>query len=336
MFSDKEIKEIHELLKTNKKIVILAHHNPDGDAIGSSLGLHNFLLNCGIESNIIVPNDFPKFLKWMPNAKSIIIAEYKKQLAYQLIKNAEIIFCLDFNDANRIDHLQTHLEDSKAIKILIDHHQQPQAFNYIYSDTSEPATCQMVYKFIDKLNLEFNIDKNVAQCLYSGILTDTGSFRFRNTTSETHKIIANLIEKGAEPDLISSNILDSNSPERIKLLGVLLEKMIIIPENKTTILYLNREELTKNGYQKGDTEGFVNYGLSIMGIRFSALILDDLQNDHRRLSFRSKGDFDVNTFMRQNFQGGGHFNASGGKSYDSIEVIIEKIKKLIQNEKELQ
>lgn len=337
MFSQDQLQEINQLIANqSEKIVILTHHNPDGDAIGSSLALYHYLKNKNIESTIIVPNEFPKFLKWMPEAKKIIIAELRKKHTEILIKNANVIFCLDFNATHRIESLKDFLEHSKATKILIDHHQQPENFDFVYSDTSQPATCQMIYKFINAMNDNHLIDRNIATCLYSGLLTDTGSFRFRNTTSETHRIVADLLEKGAEPDYISSNILDSNSVSRLKLLGLLLEKMLYFPENKSVILHLTKDELLQFGYQKGDTEGFVNYGLSIKGIVFSALILDDLYNDYRRISLRSKGNFDVNNFARSYFNGGGHTNAAGGKSFETMEVTLKRMEILIKNENELQ
>ncbi len=337
MFSQDQLQEINQLIvNQSEKIVILTHHNPDGDAIGSSLALYLYLKSKNIDSTVIVPNEFPKFLKWMPEVKKIVIAELRKKHTEILIKNATVIFCLDFNATNRIETLKEYLIQSKATKILIDHHQQPENFDFVYSDTSQPATCQMIYKFINAMNDNHLIDKNIATCLYSGLLTDTGSFRFRNTTGETHRIVADLLEKGAIPDEISSNILDSNSVSRLKLLGILLEKMLYFPENKSVILHLTKDELLQFGYQKGDTEGFVNYGLSIKGVKFSALILDDLYNDYRRISLRSKGIFDVNNFARIHFNGGGHTNAAGGKSFETMEVTLKRMEILIKNEKELQ
>ncbi len=332
MFSQKDLTEIKQLIKTKKNILILTHQNPDGDAIGSSLGLQHFLTNSGIESTIIVPNEFPKFLKWLPNAKNIIIAEYRVKFTEIAFNKADLIFCLDFNSASRINHLGGKLTNSKAIKILIDHHQEPDPFDYIYSDITQPATCQMVYKFIEALGENSKIDEKTAYCLYTGILTDTGSFRFRNTTAETHKIIANLLEKGVFPDVVASHILDSNTPERLKLLGTVLDSLQIIPEKNTAILSLTKEQLLEFGYQKGDTEGFVNYGLSIIGIKFVAFFMEDVQQNFIKISFRSKGDFDVNQFSRKYFNGGGHINAAGGRSDFSLEETIQKFKTILETE----
>ncbi|MDR2122892.1 MAG: bifunctional oligoribonuclease/PAP phosphatase NrnA [Flavobacteriaceae bacterium] len=332
MFSQNHLKEIRGLLKTKKNILILTHQNPDGDAIGSSLGLQHFLTNLNIRSTIIVPNEFPKFLKWMPNAKNIIIGEYRTKFTEIAFNTADLIFCLDFNTASRINHLESKLNESKAVKILIDHHQEPDPFNYTYSDTSQPATCQMVYKFIEALGEDSKIDKNIAYCLYTGMLTDTGGFRFRNTTAETHRIIASLMEKGVYPDIVASHILDCNTPERLKLLGTVLDSIELIPEKKTAILSLTREQLLKFKYQKGDTEGFVNYGLSIINVNFSAFFMEDLQHDFIKISFRSKGQFDVNQFSRKYFNGGGHINAAGGRSELSLEDTVIKFKTIIEKE----
>lgn len=332
MFSEKELSEIKHLLKIKKNILILTHQNPDGDAIGSSLALQLFLKKLDIDSAIIVPNEFPKFLKWLPKAKNIIIAEYRTKYTEIAFKKADLIFCLDFNTAARINQLEDKLNKSKAIKILIDHHQQPDSFNFIYSDITQPATCQMIYKFIDSIGEVSKIDEDIAYCLYIGILTDTGSFRYRNTTAETHRIIAHLIDKGVLPDLAASNILDNNTTEKIKLLGTVLDSVQLIKEKNTAILSLTREQLKSMGYQKGDTEGFVNYGLSIIGIKFVAFFMEDLQNDFIKISFRSKGNFDVNVFARKYFNGGGHINAAGGRSELSLENTIQKFKNIIENE----
>jgi bifunctional oligoribonuclease and PAP phosphatase NrnA len=332
MFTPEILNKIKQLIKTKKNILILTHQNPDGDAIGSSLGLFHLLRNIGVQSTIIVPNEFPKFLKWMPDAKNIIIGEYRVKFVEIAFRNADLIFCLDFNTSSRINQLETKLNQSRAIKILIDHHQNPDSYDYIYSDTSQPATCQMVYNFIEALGEISKIDEKVATCLYTGILTDTGSFRFKNTTAETHKITASLIEKGAKPDNIASNIFDCNTSERLKLLGAVLESIELIPNKNTAILQITKAQLLEFGYQKGDTEGFVNFGLSIIGIKFVAFFMEDLQNDFVKISFRSKGNFDVNKFSRSYFNGGGHINAAGGRSDLSLKDSISRFKNIIENE----
>lgn len=329
MFNTHELSEIKKILNPQNKIVIITHYNPDGDAIGSSLGLKHYLNTKGVDAEVVVPNDFPKFLKWMPDAKKITIADYKQKKASDLIKNADIIFILDFNTPSRSGNFVSSLiEKSKGKKILIDHHQQPDTFDFVYSDTTIPATCQMIYHFIEAMEETHFINENTAKCLYTGIMTDTGGFRYRSTSATTHRITANLIEKGAEPSEISSNTWDTNSISRIHLLSLILSRLEVINDGKTAILYLKRDELKKYGFEKGDTEGFVNYGLSILGVEVSAFFIEDLYEEFIKISFRSKKNIDVNNFSRKYFNGGGHINASGGKSLDDIETTISKFKNL--------
>lgn len=333
MFTPTEISEIKKLLTPAQKIVIITHYNPDGDAIGSSLGLKLFLKEKGIEADVIVPNDFPKFLKWMPEAKKIIIADYKRKLAGEAIYNADVIFVLDFNASHRSGNLVgPWLEKARAKTILIDHHQQPDNFDFIYSDVTIPATSQMVYHFIQTLEEEELVNQNIAECLYTGIMTDTGGFRFRSTSATTHRIVANLIEKGADPAMITSNTLDTNTVSRLHLLALILGRIEVVKDGKVAILWLKRDELKQFGFQKGDTEGFVNYGLSIMGTQVAAFFMEDLYEDFIKISFRSKDDVDVNQFSRKYFSGGGHINAAGGKYHKSIEETIEDFKEKVEKE----
>lgn len=332
MFTSIQLEEIKKLLSPENKIVIITHYNPDGDAIGSSLGLKHFLKTFGLEPIVITPNDFPKFLKWMPEAKKTIIAEYKRKMASEAIKDADVIFCLDFNAHNRIGILGDWLLNASAKKILIDHHQQPEDFDYVYSDVTIPATCQMVYHFIEALGREDAVDKNIAECLYTGIMTDTGGFRFRSTSATTHRIIANLIENGADPAMITSNTWDTNTISRLHLLSLVLGRIEIVKEGKVAILYLTRKELQEFGFEKGDTEGFVNYGLSIAGTKMAAFFMEDLYEDFIKISFRSKDDVDTNAFSRAHFNGGGHINASGGKYFKDIYETIEDFKEKIEGE----
>ncbi|SMC55058.1 phosphoesterase RecJ domain-containing protein [Chryseobacterium sp. YR221] len=332
MFTPAELLEINTLLKPENKIVILTHYNPDGDAIGSSLGLKHYLKAKGILAEVIVPNDFPKFLKWMPESKKVIIAEYKKKLASDMIAGADVIFCLDFNAPSRIGLLGDWLVKAQGKKILIDHHQQPEQFDYVYSDTVIPATSQMIYHFIEVMDDEKLVDQDVAECLYTGIMTDTGGFRFRSTSAATHRIIANLIEKGADPAMITSNTWDTNTVSRLHLLALILGRIEVVNEGTVAVLSLTRNELKEYGFQKGDTEGFVNYGLSIAGVKMAAFFMEDLYENFIKISFRSKDDVDVNQFSRKYFSGGGHINAAGGKSYDSLAGTIENFKQYIGKE----
>ncbi len=333
MFTSSELASIKNILTPDKNIVIITHYNPDGDAIGSSLGLKHFLRQLGIEAEVIVPNDFPKFLKWMPEAKKIIIADYKRKVAGEAIYNADIIFILDFNASHRSGNLVgPWLEKARATKILIDHHQQPDDFDFVYSDVTVPATSQMIYHFIQALEEEDQVNQDIAECLYTGIMTDTGGFRFRSTSATTHRIVANLIEKGADPAMITSNTWDTNTVSRLHLLALILGRIEVVKDGKVAVLYLKRDELKQYGFQKGDTEGFVNYGLSILGTQVSAFFMEDLYEDFIKISFRSKDHVDVNQFSRNHFNGGGHINAAGGKYFKDLEGTIEDFKEKIEAE----
>jgi bifunctional oligoribonuclease and PAP phosphatase NrnA len=320
---------LKELLSSPKKIAILPHKNPDGDAIGSTLAMYHYLKKLNHTCNIVSPNDFPKFLKWMPSAKEIVIADYQAKRAEAIIHQADLIFILDFNTVTRIDDLGNWVQKSKAPKVLIDHHREPDTFDFMYSDIEMPATCQMVYNFIeamDNLNL---IDKQIAECIYTGMMTDTGGFRFRNTSASTHRIVANLIDAGVEVDKVTSYVNDSQSEARLKLLSLTLNNLNFLKDYRTAFMYLKREDLLENGFQKGDTEGFVNYGLSVENYIFSVIFIEDTVHNFIKISLRSKGDFDVNEFSRKYFNGGGHMNAAGGRSDLSMEETIKYFQSLL-------
>lgn len=326
--------ELKSLLSQPKQIVILSHRNPDGDAIGSSLAMNHYLTRLGHKCDMIVPNEFPKFLKWMDGAKGIQIAEYSPSNSRNLIENAELIFILDFNTTSRIDEVGQWVEKSTAPKVMIDHHQQPQDFDFMYSDTEIPATCQMIYNFIEAMGHLDLIDRSIGECIYTGIMTDTGNFRFKNTSAATHRIVAELMDKGVEADRVYNHIFNTQSPDRLRLLGKVLDSIRILPEYRTAFMYLTRKQQLKYNTQKGDTEGFVNYGLGIDNFIFSVIFIEDMQKDFYKISFRSKGDFDVNEFARKYFNGGGHINAAGGRSDLSLKETLDKFEKLLEQHKE--
>lgn len=326
--------ELKRLLNKPKRIVILPHKNPDGDAIGSTLAMSQYLTKLGHECDVISPNDFPKFLKWMEGSKDIHIAEYNPGNSRRIMEKAELIFILDFNSPDRIDEVGEWLNRSKAPKVMIDHHQEPDQFDFMYSDVTIPATCQMVYNFIEAMDHLDLIDTNIAECIYTGILTDTGSFRFRSTSADTHRVVAALMDVGIDIDKINNNIFDTQSAGRLKLLSVTLDSLEAFPEYRTAFMHLTRAEQLEHGIQKGDTEGFVNYGLGIHDYVFSVIFIEDQQHDFIKISFRSKGNLDVNQFARKHFNGGGHVNAAGGRSDLSMEDTIEKFKALLEEYKE--
>jgi len=320
-----DITSIKQLLSTKRKIVIVPHKNPDGDAIGSTLGLFHYLVKGNHNVHVLVPNDYPSFLKWMPGNDTILKYDSQTKICDALINDADIIFTLDFNAFHRTGNMETVLTKSSALKIMIDHHQAPDHYaTYMYSDVSMSSTCEMVYNFIDMLGDANDIDNNIATCLYVGIMTDTGSFRFRSTTSKTHNIVAKLIEKGANNTDIHNNVYDTNRYERMQLLGCALTNLRVIPESKAAYISLSQDELQKYNYKKGDTEGVVNYGLSLDGIVLAAIFIEDRKEGIIKISLRSKGNFSVNEMSRAHFEGGGHTNAAGGKSHLSLQKTIEK------------
>jgi len=319
------ILDIKQLLSAPKHIVIVPHKNPDGDALGSSLGLYHYLVSIGHQVTVISPNDYPLFLKWLPGNDAILNFELQNELALDHIEKAEVLFTLDFNALHRAGAMEIPLQKSTAIKVLIDHHQQPDDFaTYIYSDVNICSTSQMIYHFFEMLNDTHSITPEIANCLYTGIMTDTGSFRFPSTTSTTHRVIADLIDKGANNSEIHNQIYDTNSYNRLQLLGRALNNLNVIPELNTAYIKLSQNDLNEFNFKKGDTEGVVNYALSVEGINFAAIFIEHPREGIVKISFRSKGEFDTNTFARNHFNGGGHVNASGGRSDLPLDETVDK------------
>ncbi|TDS13360.1 phosphoesterase RecJ-like protein [Maribacter caenipelagi] len=324
------LNELKKLLSSPKKIAIIPHKNPDGDAIGSTLALWHYLVNTGHKASIVAPNDYPKFLKWMPGSDQILNFEKENSQSKSCINNADIIFTLDFNHLGRVGQMSEILESAKATFVMVDHHQEPSDYAKImYSDVKMSSTCEMVYVLINQLGNENSITPEMANCIYTGIMTDTGSFKFAATTSNTHRVIADLMDKGAEGTEIHHRIYDTNSPSRLHLLGCALKNMVILEEYSTAYITMSQDELDTYNYQKGDTEGFVNYGLTLDGIKFAVIFIENREEGIYKISFRSVGEFSVNDFARKHFNGGGHTNAAGGKSDDNLEETITKFTSLL-------
>ncbi|OOG72842.1 bifunctional oligoribonuclease/PAP phosphatase NrnA [Flavobacterium sp. A45] len=327
-----DIQAIQLLLSTPKKIAIIPHRGPDGDAMGSTLALYHFLLKNNHYPTVISPNDFPDFLAWMPGSETVKIYEKDKEGCTKILEESELIFTLDFNALHRVGEMEQVLEKLTAPFIMIDHHQRPDDYaTYTYSDVAYGSTCEMIYNFISFLDKKQDLDKTIATCIYTGILTDSGSFRFPKTTGTTHRIIAELIDLGVENTLIPTLLFDNSSYNRLQLLGRALQNMKVMMDHKTSYTSLTQEELNSFDYVKGDTEGIVNYGLSIKGIVFTAIFIENKEEGIIKISFRSQGSFDVNQFARDYFQGGGHSNAAGGKSEVSMEETLHKFESLVQN-----
>lgn len=325
-----DIQAVQELLATSKKIAIIPHRGPDGDAMGSTLALYHFLLKNNHQPVVIAPNEFPDFLAWLPGSETVEVYEKEREKCTAILKEAELIFTLDFNALHRTGEMETVLQTLSAPFIMIDHHQKPDDYAAVlYSDTQFGSTCEMIYNFITYLGQKSSIDKTIATCIYTGILTDSGSFRFPKTTGNTHRIVADLIDLGVENSVVPTLLFDNSSYHRLQLLGRALQNMQLIPEKQTSYITLTQAELDEFHYVKGDTEGIVNYGLSIKGIVFSAIFIENKEEKIIKISFRSQGDFDVNEFARNHFNGGGHINAAGGKSEESLSATVAKFVELV-------
>ena len=324
-----ELNQLKSFLSETRKVVITTHKGPDGDAMGSSLALYNYLLKKGHSVHVITPNDYPSFLKWMKGEEYVIEYCFHEEKAKKITESAELIFCLDFNTLSRIDTYAPIVERSNALKVLIDHHQQPDTFDFNFSDASASSTAQLIFEFLELLDDTEEIDQDIAECLYAGIMTDTGNFRFNSVCSKTHQVVSFLIERGARNDWVYDKIHDNNSVNRLKLLGYCLsEKMEVLSDLGVSIITLTQKELQRFNFKKGDTEGVVNYALSIEGVNVAAFMVE--RDGIIKISFRSKGDISVNQLARDHFNGGGHINAAGG-SASTMQEAITKFKRNISN-----
>jgi phosphoesterase RecJ-like protein len=316
-------------------VVITTHHKPDADALGSSLGLYNFLLQLNIRSTVLTPTDYGSFLKWLPGENTVINFEDDRIRGAELVEKADIVFCLDFNALKRINELGDLVRASAAKKVMIDHHLEPESFaDFGLHTTQASSTCELVFHFIEQLGEVKKITPDVASCLYAGIMTDTASFKHSSTYPSTHRVAAVLLEKGAVPNKIFESIYDNYSANRTRFIGYCLsEKLQILEEYNTALICVSAGELKKFEIITGDTEGLVNYGLSIKGIKLSVLIVD--RTVLRKMSFRAKGNFPANEFARQYFNGGGHFSAAGGESTAALEEVEQQFKSALKAYKHL-
>jgi phosphoesterase RecJ-like protein len=325
-----EIQALQQLLETPKDIVITTHHKPDADALGSSLGMAGYLKKKGHQVTVIPPTDYPSFLNWMPGNDDVLIFTSKSETEVRArMQKADVIFCLDFSALSRINELGEIVQASPATKVLIDHHMHPENFAQImFSNTNAAATCELIFEVIKGLGDEALIDKEIGECLYAGIMTDTGSFRHPSTSRNVHLIIAELISIGVNTAKVHRLIYDNHTLTRLRFLGYALkDKLVVHPEYNTAYIAITQEELKQFDSKTGDTEGLVNFALSIEGIVFAALIID--RGQAIKISFRSVGDFSVNDFARNHFHGGGHHNAAGGISFDSLPATLAKFESLL-------
>jgi len=322
-----EVEKIQALVSESEKIVITSHKSPDGDAIGSALAVFHVLKNVGKKPVVILPDNVPAFLQFLNGYHEIVVFENEKDKAQQLINEAELIFSLDYNNLSRVGaDMEAALRAASANFILIDHHQQPEGFAKVtYSDTKACSTAELVYKTVVACGWKTQLDMSAAAAIYTGIMTDSGSFRFPSVTKETHDIAGELIELGLDHAKIHREIYDTNSLNRMRLVGYALsQKLEVLEECATAVVSMSLDELKSFDAQSGDTESLVNQALSIKGVKLAAFFRED--EDKVKISFRSKGSFDVNTFARNGWNGGGHLNAAGGSCPKPMDAAIERFK----------
>ncbi len=329
------IEALKKRIESPKNILVIGHKNPDGDAVGSCMGWALFLKSLGHQVEVIMPNDYPDFLNWVPGQEEILLFSKDEEKIKALVKASDLIFTLDFNHFSRVgEGFAELLEASGKPFVMIDHHEQPGDYAAIcVSHPEYGSTAELVFECIYHMNLTEKLDKDMASCLYLGIMTDTGSFRFPSTTARTHEIAATLINCGAKSHQIHQSTFDANSLSRLKLLGRAMQNLTYLPEFRAAYIHLSQDELDEFNFQKGDTEGFVNYGLSLKDIVLAAIFKEDKQQGIVKISLRSKGNFDVNKMARTHFDGGGHLNAAGGRSDLTLEETIEKFVHLLENYK---
>jgi phosphoesterase RecJ-like protein len=331
-----DIASLKELLANPKQIVITTHHKPDGDAMGSALGLYNYLIQKGHHAKVITPTDYPQVFDWMPGNEEVMIYTEQTEAANALINKAEVIFCTDFNNLSRINEMGEVVRQTGAVKIMIDHHLEPEDFDdYRLWNINACAAAQLVYDFIvNEMQEKLFLSKDVATCLYTGIMTDSGSFRLPLTTSTVHRIVADLIDAGAENSKIHQLVFDSSSETRLRFLGhCLSNKLEVFPEYHTALITVTRDELERFDIITGDTEGIVNFALSITGIKLAAFIVE--RPDKVKLSLRSRGEFPANEICKKYFNGGGHRNAAGGAVSDTLENVVNQFKTILPEYKKL-
>lgn len=326
-----EVSKAKDLIHQANRIVVTSHKNPDGDAAGSAFSMSLFLRAMEKEVTTILPDGLPEFLQWLPGYEPMIQFDQNTDQAVEAINNADLIFVLDYNALYRTgEDMQKALENAKANFILIDHHQMPGDFAEVtYSDTSACSTAELVYHFIEQCFGTNLINQEIAQNIYCGIMTDSGSFRFPSVTPDTHRVVANLIEKGLDHALVHRQVYDTNLLDRLKLIGFALsQKLEIIDDSFTAYISLSTDELRKHNHRQGDTESLVNQALSIRGVKLAAFFRET--NSEVKISFRSKGSFDVNKFAREHWDGGGHINAAGAATKLSLPAALDKFRKLVQ------
>ena len=326
----KYTKELSILFSSSENILIISHINPDGDSIGAQLALYHYFKANGKNVSLLAPNNIQEFLKWMDGIDELNIFIKDRKKSKILIESADLIVMLDFNQSNRLGEAEDYVIASKAKKVVIDHHLDPDNFaDLIISDPSKCSTSELIHELVCEINGAKFMNRSYAEALYVGIITDTGNFEHGSYTSRTFRIVADLLDSGIKKETIINLIYNNFSSDRIRLQGFALnQRMVVLPEFRTAYIYLSKNDLKEYNHVKGDTEGFVNMPLSIKGINFSALFIE--KDNFIKLSFRSKGKFPSNEFAFKYFSGGGHLNASGGEFSDTLENTIAYFLKVLE------
>lgn len=328
----KNLEQVKQLLSSPKRIVITSHANPDGDAIGSSMGLYHYLKKQGHRITVVMPTEIPDFLNWMKDFDQILVYEQTQNFTSQIIKQAEVIFALDYNGLSRLEAMSSLVGESTAYKIMIDHHIDPEDFvDAVLSDTSASSTCELIYEFIENLLQDgAGMDTDVLNALYVGILTDTGGFRYA-TTSKLFQIVAGMLEKGVDNNKITDLVFNSYTVKSFNLLAHCISNCLELMEDcNTGIIAVSHADHRRFNIQRGDLEGVVNFVLRIRQMRCAVLITE--RRDIVKISMRSKGDFSVQEICSKHFNGGGHLNASGGSIHKPFKDVISFFKEIIRNE----
>ena len=327
-----EVTFLNEILKKPIKIAIIPHRNPDGDALGSTLGLYHVLKQLNHDAKVVSPNEFPEFISWLPGSDDVLIFEKNFETCRNFLQSCDLVFTLDFNAFHRAgEQMGSYLEKLNKPFVMIDHHQMPDPYAKVtVSDTSFGSTCELLYRFLEQLNLLQYLTVEAATCIYTGIVTDSGSFKFVKTTGDTHRVVAHLIDLGVDNPKVHSQLFNTTSYNQLQLVGKALQNLKVLPQHNVAYTTLSQTELNDFNYQKGDTEGIVNYGLSIKGIDFAAIFIENKDEGIIKISFRSEGDFDVNQFARNYFNGGGHINAAGGKSFTTLQETIDLFESILK------
>lgn len=327
------INELKRFLATPRDVVITSHRNPDGDAMGSSMALYHFLIKFGHTVRVMVPSEFPGFLAWIPAAEDTVVFDIEPERGKELIERADIIFALDYNDLERVDKMGEVISANNCPKVLIDHHLYPEPFaEYVLSDVSASSTCELIYDFIGLLEQRQYFDTLIAECIFTGILTDTGSFKY-SVSPKLFRIVADLLEMGVDDQKVQNLVFNSVPEKSLRLLGYCLyERMEILEEFHTGIITLTKEDYERFEIQRGDTEGIVNFMLQLKIVKMAVFIHE--QPKITKLSLRSKGEFSVQEIAKEHFRGGGHRNASGGASFSGLEATVRKFKRILPDFKD--